>query len=119
MSIIKTDLRNKMGNEWLNDLWYAIVIKSYLDWLILKRSKSIFKRWNHVVCSCLEKWWYALFSSKLKWELIISRSMYIWQINYLYANMCRFKLLPRMNNGCHRHMSSLSFVIWLFTFWYG
>jgi hypothetical protein len=44
MSIIKTDLQNKMGHEWQNDLMICYCEKEVFRLIDIERSKSGFKR---------------------------------------------------------------------------
>jgi hypothetical protein len=44
MSLIKTDLRNKMGDEWLNDLMICYTEKQILEVLVMKKSSNTLKR---------------------------------------------------------------------------
>jgi hypothetical protein len=44
LNVIKTDLRNKMGDEWLNDLMICYTEKEIFRKIIMKRSKNGFKR---------------------------------------------------------------------------
>jgi hypothetical protein len=55
MSVIKTDLRNKMGNVWLNDLMICYNEKEIFRKIDNEKIKKRFQEIKNAVCYCLQK----------------------------------------------------------------
>lgn len=55
MAIIKTDLRSKMGDEWLNDLMICYNEKEIFKKIDNEKIKKRFQEMKSVVCYCPKK----------------------------------------------------------------
>ena len=65
MKFVKNELRNRMGNEWMNDNLIVYIENMYLIVLIMNLLHNVFRIWNHVEnnCNCvIKKFIYSSFS---------------------------------------------------------
>jgi len=110
MALLKTDLRSKIGDEWLNDLMICYVEKEIFrsissDKIIhrfedMKKRRRLVPKDNLVVCLNLFEFHNFL-------TLLFARSL-------IYFVLCRLLLMGKKNNGCHCQHVSLCFGFMFF-----
>ncbi|KAG2622341.1 hypothetical protein PVAP13_3NG269500 [Panicum virgatum] len=89
MSLIKTDLRSKMEDEWLNDLMICYIEKQIFRSIEMKKHPMLLPKQNVVVCSIVHS--FPIFKTILKLLYAVSHQLFFFYV------MCR--LLRMKNNG--------------------